>query len=382
MPDLDVDSSREGELSEPERAAPPQGKASRAITIKDVARLSGVSIATVTRALQGHPRVLPSTRYRVEEAAAALGYRPHFIARALATGTSDTIGLIIPSTGDRFWGEVAAAIEQRAAEAGFSVLFANSHGDLDRERRMVELFLGKRVDGIVVAAALGDSRSWFSPREAPLPVVHIGLDEGLRPQDLLAAQHLAVRELLGSTDAGPDGLLGSVSFDDIEAARTAVRHLLELGHSQVAFVGAAPLRSAVLRLIGFRAALDDAGLRPATIVECEETLEGGRMAALKLLARPRRPTALVAYDDLVAIGVMRGAHALGLRVPEDASVIGFDDIDIAAFVEPPLTTVRQPKAEMGRLAVEILLQSLGGAPPSRCTLPGTLVVRSSTGSRP
>jgi DNA-binding LacI/PurR family transcriptional regulator len=358
---------------------------SRGVTIREVAELSGVSTATVTRALQGHPRVLPETRLRVEEAARALGYRPHSLARSLVTGASNTIGLLIPSTGDPYWGEFAVGLEQAAVEAGFSVLLANSHGRPALQSRMLNLFLGHRVDGIVFAAAIGRPDEWFETGEPSVPVVLVGLDSALEEDDTQRTQAMPLKALVAA--AARPALVGSryaqVAFDDMAGARLAVEHLLELGHCRLAHIAAPASRTSLLRIVGFRAALDDAGLEPTAIVSCDQSLEGGRVAALDLLSRDERPTAILTYDDLVGIGAMRAAHSVGVRVPDDLSIVGCDDIDVSAFVEPPLTTVRHPKREIGRVAMQLLLSALGGeGAPARIALPGTLIVRSSSARAP
>jgi DNA-binding LacI/PurR family transcriptional regulator len=354
----------------------------RAVTIKDVARLSDVSPATVTRVVRGRGSVSEETRRRVEESVRILGYRPDHIARALVTRLSSTVGLLLPSSGDSFWGEVAAGIEERASEASYSVLFANAHGSNEREHAMIELFLSRRVDGLIFAGAAGDPQTWFDNREPRVPVVLVNWDATFRPQDLEAAAVLPAADMATAVSreaSGGDGL-SHIVFDDPGGVALLVEHLLALNHTRVAFVGGTSIRPTLLRILGFRQALESAGLRPGAIVGCEESLEAGRDAALSILSGPNPPTAVVAYSDLVAIGAMRAVHALGKRVPEDVSVVGFNDIDVAAFVEPPLTTVRQPMREMGRLAMEWILDSLAGRPmPKHQAMPGVLVVRGSTG---
>lgn len=354
----------------------------RQATIKEVARLSGVSPATVTRVMQRRASVREETRRRVEQAVEALRYRPDHIARALVTRTSRTIGLLLPSSGDSFWGEVAAGIEDRAFEAEYSVLFANAHGSVAREADMIELFMGKRVDGIVIAGATGDPRSWLEGRVPDVPVVLVNWDAAFRPQDLRAVTVLPPEEMVEAVkaEAGARGF-SHIAFDDVAAAGVAVDHLVELGHTRIAFLGGAPIRPALLRILGFRMALERAGLGPGPIVPCGETLEAAREATREILSAGDSVTAIVAYSDVVAIGAMRAAHALGIHVPQKLSVVGIDDIEVAAFVEPPLTTIRQPKRRMGREAMEWILDQLAGGLVHRHeTLPGVLVVRSSTGS--
>ncbi|HXF38032.1 MAG TPA: LacI family DNA-binding transcriptional regulator [Actinomycetota bacterium] len=350
-----------------------------------MARLAAVSPATVTRVLQGRESVRPETRRRVEEAIEALGYRPDHIARALVTRSSATVGLLLPSSGDSFWGEVAAGIEERASERGFSVLFANAHGNADRELAMIEVFLAKRVDGIIVAGAAGDPARWFRHQAPELPVVLVNWDARFSPQDVDAAQVGPPDEMAASIAAETmrAGGFSHIAFDDLGASRMLVDHLVGLGHRRIAFLGAMPIRPSLLRLLGVRQALGAAGLRPDPVIPCEETLEAGHAAAAALLERPEAPTAVIAYSDLVAIGVIRGLHAAGVRVPEDVSVVGYDDIEVAAFVEPPLTTVRQPKVEMGRRAMDRVLGTrTARSGPLHEVLPGELIVRASTAPPP
>jgi DNA-binding LacI/PurR family transcriptional regulator len=171
-------------------------------------------------------------------------------------------------------------------------------------------------------------------------------------------------------------------FDDLGAAKEVVRHLVSLGHERIAFVGAEPIRPSLLRVLGFRSVLLEAELPPGAIVSSPRSPEGGFQATQDLLASPPddAPTAIVAYDDATAIGVIRAVHAHGIEVPGVLSVIGFDDIEMAAFSEPPLTTIRQPRREMGRMAMASILSSIRGEPPQRSSvLPGELVLRRSTG---
>lgn len=350
------------------------------VTIKEIAELSRVSSATVTRALQGHPRVRPETRARVQQAADALGYRPNDIARTLATGASNTIGVLLPSIGDRYWGEVVAGIEDGADQAGFSVLLATSRGETTRSRRMLDVLLAKRVDGMLVASRR-DVEEALAQAALPVPLVRIGPDAEVDEQDLAAACALEPRKLAAwSEDRGlarpPDGV---TAFDDVDATTIAVEHLAALGHRRLAFVGASTRRSAALRVVGFRESAGRVGAELAEVIAAPDLLEASDRAARVLLERADRPTAVVAYDDMVAIGVIRAAHALGVRVPEELSVVGIDDIDVAAFIEPPLTTVRQPKRELGRRATNVLLTVLrGGAMPAGQALRGELILRGST----
>jgi LacI family transcriptional regulator len=350
-----------------------------------VARLTGVSTATVTRALQGHPRVLPATRQRVEESASKLGYRPDRLARTLVTGVSQTIGLVIPSSGDAFWGEVVDGFEQQAVDAGFSLVLGLAHGDPERERRMLELLLEKRVDGIVVAAPAGTPRDLHGLVGTTAPLVLVTWDATATPEELDRAVRDPVHEVIASLAASGAGgaWFAHVTTDDIGGSAALVRHLIELGHERIALLAGPALRPAVLRLLGYRVALEEAGLAPGAILTSAETFEAGVEMARELLSARVPPTAIVAYNDVVAIGAIRGARDLGLHVPGDVSIVGFDDIEFASYVDPALTTLRWPKREMGRLAIELLLQGLDGRDePMTEALAGELVVRSSTAPPP
>jgi DNA-binding LacI/PurR family transcriptional regulator len=349
--------------------------AGRRVTIRDVARLSGMSVATVTRTFQESPRVGRDARRRVEEAAGLLGYRPDPVAQALASGRSLTdlgltIGFLVPSLGDRFWGEVADGIEERAARFGFSVILATSHGDSTRARNALRILGDKGVEGVITAGS--------APSEGR-QVVEINPEDLLTPDDLVKAALF---------ETGPSRVEAIVSrrrgqfevvFDDFAGARLAVEYLTALGHERVAFVGLAPTRSAVMRALGLRHGLDEANLRASAIIACEPNLEATEQAVSALLRSSARPTAIVAYDDIVAIAAIRVGHALGMDIPRDLSVLGFDDIDVAAYLEPPLTTVRQPKKLMGAAAVEMLLgRPDPELPVTRRLLGGELVIRGST----
>ena len=264
---------------------PPNGRPRRSrrattrCTIKDVARLAGVSVASVTRTFQGSTHVSDDLRRRVLEAAERLGYRPHHAAQALATGTSRAIGLLVPSLGDRFWGEVADGIERAAAEAGYSVILATSHGQPARARESLRLLLDKGVDGVIAAGSL--------PRVLPVSVL-VNPEEPLGADDLFDAAGMAE---VGRSDQ--DGFArGSaanreVVFDDLAAAASAVGHLTDLGHTRIAFVGAARSRTAAMRIVGFRQGLQARGLQPMAILECDASLTASRLAAESLLSTAR-----------------------------------------------------------------------------------------------
>jgi DNA-binding LacI/PurR family transcriptional regulator len=354
------------------------------VTIRDVAALSGVSMATVTRALQGSPRLRPETRARVLESAKRLGYRPDSIARTLVTGTSRTIGVLIPSLVEPYWAEIADAIEQRAATHRHSVLLASSQHHPEHEQEMLEMLFSKRVDGIIVGAVSGDPDRW--PRsDRRMPIVMIEWDA--MPQwDLLEAlsDGPLTRRLRGLPEEKVAGdWFAHVSTDDASGGAQIISHLLELGHKQFAFLVCPPVRSYLLRLLGMRITLEEAGVKLGTVIATADTFEGGRSNAKRLLQESEPPTALVCGSDAVAVGAIKAAHELGVQVPADVSIAGYDDIDLAAYVDPPLTTLRNPMRELGQAALDLLMRARAGEHgPISHRLAGALVVRDSTGPAP
>lgn len=352
----------------------------RPATIRDVARLGGVSVATVTRTFQGSPRVRPETSARVRAAADRLGYRPDAVAQALVRGTSNTIGLLIPSLTQAYWSEVADAIEARAGERGYSLVLASSRQDPERERAMLDMLYGKRADGVIVGGVVGDPRTWPAARPRS-PLVLIEWDA--TPQwDRL--RELTEEPLGRSAWSLPEqrianGWFARLSADDVAGGTLVARHLLEQGHTRIAFLIGPPVRTHLLRLLGTRSALEEAGHRLAGVAVDEDTFEGGRAMAARLLSAPERPTALVCCSDAIAVGAIRAAHELGLDVPGDVSIAGYDDVELAACLDPPLTTLRDPKRELGDLALDLVLRGRGDdSGPVARRLTGELIERGST----
>lgn len=355
-------------------------------TIRDVARLGGVSIATVTRTFQGSPKVRPETRARVLEAAEQLGYRPDSVARALATGSTSTVGVLVPSVATPYWGEVTQGIEQLAGEHGYSVIVASSRGEPERERSMLELLFAKRLDGIIVGGAAGNAASWPAPDQRTPPLVLLEWDETPR-WDLLesfgagAITPPTLRRMSDQDVPGP--WAAQVVYDDVAGGRAVAQHLLSLGHRNVAFVAGPPVRTCLLRLLGFRAAFQEAGLDAQVLAAAEDTFDAARAVARTCLEQPSRPTALACYSDVLAIGAVKAAHDAGLDVPGDVSIVGYDDIEFADYVDPPLTTLRNPKRELGELALQLVLEARASELRGRRhELAGTLIERASTGSPP
>jgi LacI family transcriptional regulator len=330
-------------------------------TIADVAAKAGVSTATVSRVLAGVGQARPETRARVMEAARALDYRPSEIARSLKRRSTQTLGLIITDIENPYFPQLVRSVEDAARAAGFTVLLCNAADDPEREASYLELLVDRRVDGLIIAASsLGvRHREWLAA--PPIPVVLVNT---------------------AATDVG----LPAIMSDNELGGRLAAEHLLGLGHRRFGYLMPPPRNvDASARLAGVRAALADAGVPPAmlTLADGDPLVGGGERAADDLLDRAPDVTALLAYNDLMAIGALRALDRRGRRVPADASVVGFDDVTLSAYVHPPLTTITQRTEEMGRWAVDRLIGADDTTgPTSAIRLPVELTVRGSTGSAP
>jgi DNA-binding LacI/PurR family transcriptional regulator len=332
-------------------------------TIVDVARAARVSTATVSRALNGTGQVAPQTRRRVEAAVRELGYEPNRIARSLVMNTTHTIALLLPDISNPFFPDLVKGVQLLAEERRYALLLANTGADPGKEREYLRTLRGKLVDGIIlVGLALSGS----------------DIAEALGPG-------VPVVALDRSIDV-PDASL--VQVDHRGGARRATSHLLELGHRLVAHVtGPRHLRLTAERVAGYREALADAGapVEAGLVVPADFTEDGGYAAIDGLLGRGARFTAVFAANDLSAIGTMAALKRLGLRVPEDVSVVGFDDIHLSAYTSPPLTTMRQPTYEMGRRSAELLIGAIeagSAAAGETITFDAELVVRGSTSPPP
>jgi DNA-binding LacI/PurR family transcriptional regulator len=333
----------------------------RRVNIKDVAQRAGVSISTVSRTLNNtdYP-VRPETRKRVLDAAKELGFRPNDLARGLISSKSRTIGLIIPDISNPYYPELSLGVESTAAKHGYSVVFCNTGRSVEKLEEYVDVLLQKRADGIILAG---------------------GGTQSKQASQVLTDFDLAVA-LVGRHNLP----FPSVQINNRKAAKEATDHLLELGHRRVAFIsGPLNLTSVQDRLIGYREALEEHGLEPDDRLVREGNFEArsGYSAAMTLLQGEPRPTAIFAANDRMAISVISAAIDLGLNVPRDLSVVGFDDTILASQIRPALTTVAVPAYEMGTSAVELLLSTLAGKEcPQTVWLSAELIVRQSTGPAP
>jgi DNA-binding LacI/PurR family transcriptional regulator len=333
-----------------------------AVTIKDIARAAGVSHTTVSRALHQHPAISADTIARIKQLADELGYVPSAAARGLKTKRSHVLGVLVRRIVDPFFAEVLHGIEDALHAAGYSLFLAVSHRDPEREREIMQAMGERRVDGVIISSSQ------------------------ISPEQLRQLDHFGVPFVLINNQALDEPDIYSVYHDDAYGSSQILQHLLELGHQRIAYLGnARGGRTNVERLQGYKFALQEAGLEiePDFITEGPNGLpEGGALAMQKLLILRERPTAVVCYNDMMAIGAIQAIQQAGLHVPDDISVTGFDDIELAPYITPPLTTFHQPKYELGYEAATMMLRVLNqNVEPDISdvlVLRGELVVRDST----
>jgi LacI family transcriptional regulator len=326
--------------------------------MKQVAQKAGVSISTVSHVINNTRVVSDDVRRRVLGIIAEMRYVPSAVARSLKNDKTNTIGVLVPNSSNPYFAELIRWIEDAAFELGYNIILCNAHGGGQKQTTYLRLLTEKRIDGLVLVASGADDEQDLLLRHETVPIIQLdralpGLDADL----ILAGQE--------------------------EGAWQATRHLIELGHRQIACVsGPADLPRSRERVGGFLRAMEEAGLAvpEGAIVHAEFTSAGGHAAFGSLLARPQRPTAVFVASDLMAIGVLCAACGAGVRVPDELSVVGYDDIGGASYAAPPLTTIAPPKREMARLAIHQLIERIrGGHEPHRSVaLASSLVVRAST----
>ena len=304
------------------------------VTIKDVAREANVSVATVSRVLNGSGPVSAETRHRIREVAGRLRYVPHGGARSLITSKTHTLGVLLPDLHGEFFSEVIRGMEETAQRSGFHLLITRSCADKHGIETAMRAMRG-RVDGVVAMSPDLDAESLLNI-PATLPVV-----------------------LLCSVSRGNE--LDSLTIDNCRGARDMVRHLISLGHRRIAIIKGAPRNyDAAERLRGYRLALREAGVTPDRSLELDGgfTEAGGYAAALELIEVDPRPTAIFAANDSMAIGALSALRESGVQVPEAIAVTGFDDIPLARYMDPPLSTVRVSICDLGARAVELLVDGV------------------------
>lgn len=335
----------------------------RAPTMADIARRAGVSTSTVSRVINGTVAVDPATEERVRAAIRELHYRPNLLARSFRRRVTHTIGLLVPDNSNPFFAELARAIEDIGFAEQYNVILCNSDLSETKQAHYIDVLLDKRVDGIILTSSgliSGETAVDTAARirEAQVPFVVIDRDLGEYPVD-------------------------QILVDNHEGGALAARHLIGLGHRRMAcVVGPSDLTPSAGRIAGFRGALGEAGidLPEALVVQGDGRHGGGSEAVRTLLERDVAFTAIFAFNDVMAAGAIGELQRAGRCVPGDVSVIGFDDIPIAAAMYPSVTTIAQPIAAMARHGVELMLRRIRGpdAPFERLVLPTRLIAREST----
>lgn len=324
-------------------------------TIRDVAERAGVSTATVSRVLHGSPLVSKQTQESVAQAMRDLNYSPSAIARGLVTRRTAAVGLVITTIADPFFADIVRGVEEIALRRNMSVILCNSNNDPDHELAVVRLLQEHRTDGIIIASSRVGSLYHSALQQVKVPLV-----------------------LINSQQSGD--YTYSLATDDVAGSRAAAAHLIGLGHRRIAYIHGPLTNSATQqREHGYRLALAEQGLAGAAIIaHGDGRPAGGQAAMTQLLASPEPPQAVFCYNDLTAVGAMQAVRAAGLAVPADVSIMGYDDIDLAAYLDPPLTTMAQQKLELGRRAMSLVLDLLDGKPVhSPSVLAALLVERAS-----
>jgi DNA-binding LacI/PurR family transcriptional regulator len=333
-----------------------------AITIKDIARAAGVSHTTVSRALHDHPAISAETVAEIKRLATRMGYVPSATARGLKTRRTRALGVIVSHIDDPFWSEVLQGIDEVLHPAGYSLFVAATHRDRQREKEVVQAMVQRGVDGVILCAPQ------FSPDQSRV------------------MQAYGVPMVIVNNEGASDAQY-LVYNDDCYGSRLLARHLIELGHRHVAYMGnQVGGRTTVEREAGFREEMQTAGLEVRgqdVLMAPDGTPNGGHAGTQQILAFTARPTAIMCYNDYMAIGVYSALRGAGLRIPEDVSVVGYDDITMAAYLLPPLTTLRQFKRDLGAGAANMMLRVLdtrdpAGPQPEKISFKGELVIRAST----
>ncbi|MGH7665137.1 MAG: LacI family DNA-binding transcriptional regulator [Gemmatimonadaceae bacterium] len=329
------------------------------VTIRDVAREAGVSVATVSRVLNSSGPVRERTRERIREVAAALQYTPNGAARSLSTRRASTLGVILPGLDGEFFSEVIRGIDQAARQEGYHLLVSSSHNERSEVEAAVRTMRG-RVDGLILMSPGVESANAVPHPSESLPVVLLNSPEAVNGFDC-------------------------VTIDNYGGAATLVRHLIAAGHERIAIInGADGNHDAGERARGYRDALAGAGLecRAAWELRGDFAEESGHRAAATIVGMSSRPTAIFAANDSMAVGALSALGEAGIRVPEDIAIGGFDDIPIARYMSPPLTSVHVPMGELGRRAVATLLRAVESGNQHQRTrevIDTALVVRRSCG---
>lgn len=333
----------------------------RNITIKDIASRLNVSIATVSRALSGHPDISKKTKALIQQTAVSMGYHPNLMASGLIKRKSRTIGVIVPTINRQFWSNTISGIEKTAHEAGYKVMICQSSEQFEREKENIELLANSMVDGLLIAVSKETTGSGH--------IQHV-LDRGI---------HVLMFERV-IEDLPVSGVL----TDDFEGAFQITEHLLRGGCRRIAHItGPGTLRVCHRRMEGYAAALQKYGVAfdETLVMESDFTHEAARKATRKLYKLPKPPDAVFGFADIIAIGVLLEVKEMGLKVPHDVAIAGFGNDDVSALVHPSLTTMSQPSFEIGRKSAGLLIDELsdeGSSPRKLEVIKPELIIRDST----
>jgi LacI family repressor for deo operon, udp, cdd, tsx, nupC, and nupG len=330
----------------------------RLATIEDVAAIAGVSIATVSRAINEPAKVADATRRRVNDAIARTGYTTNAMARSLRMRRANMILILAPDVGDPNFSNILVGLETEASKRGYGVLIGNTQHDPTRETDYLRFISSNQADGLILLTG-----------HLPFGIGHDGPEARLPPM-------VAVNEPV------PGERVPFVGVDNFEGARIAAEHLISQGHRRIAFIGRASNREVnELRERGYRAALGNAGIAidPGLILDGDGTTESGRQAAEHMFVRDVLPSAFLCVNDATALGVIIALNARGYDLPRQFSVMGFDDISFASFVTPSLTTMKQPRSKIGEAAMDLLLAVVEGREPEQrqVLLRSELILRNS-----
>lgn len=337
-------------------------------TIKDIARRLNISHTTVSRALRDSPLIAEETAAKIREAAFEMGYYPSAAARSLKTKRSQALGVVVSSIEDPFFGEILQGIDDVAQENGYSLFIAAAQHNPDREQGIVQTLVEHRVDGVIICSTPFSTKQGKHLQEYGVPITVIN-------------------------NQAAEDYWYSIYHDDVNGSRQITRHLIDLGHKRIAYLGnALSGRTNLDRLTGFQIEMTAAGL--PVHEEYIHQVQGGKpenglQGVRHFLELPEPPTGIICYNDMIAIGVLQGSHNASLRVPEELSVTGFDNITFSAFTIPPLTTFDQPKRHIGAEAARLVLGLLStngnegvAVQPKTQMLLGSLLVRKTTAPPP
>jgi DNA-binding LacI/PurR family transcriptional regulator len=334
------------------------------VSIKDIAKVAGVSYSTVSRALNNNPLISQEVRNRVQAIAVSMGYSPNALAQGLLSHRTHSIGVIITTISDRFFVDVLKGVEEEARATDISVFIATSNNDPEHEIKIIESFNRRRVDGVIVAASRLSNDYANRLEQIHIPIV-----------------------VVNNQAEGEYQNLYSILVDDYAGGKMAMQHLFELGHRKIGYLGMGNRpRSNRLRLNAYLDSLKEKGITPETSwtyidqTSAEGDLEGDIKAGQFFTPRliEAGVTAIFCYCDTVAIGTITACRRMGIHIPGEISIIGFDDSDVCEIVYPPLTTIRQPKYEMGKTAMQMLLACLANKMVEQLTVQPSLIIREST----